>query len=75
MRRARQDQQGYYGWAGDAVSSLADTVSGMSNTERAALVAALVAAGVLTVGSGGALAPAAAGLVGAAGLGALSNAP
>ena len=75
MRRARQDQQGYFGWAGDAVSSLADTVSGMSNTERAALVAALVAAGVLTVGSGGALAPAAAGLVGAAGLGALSNAP
>jgi hypothetical protein len=75
MRRARQDQQGYFGWAGDAVSSLADTVSGMSNTERAALVAALVAAGVLTVGSGGALAPAAAGLAGAAGLGALSNAP
>jgi len=75
MRRAQQDQQGYFGGLGDAVSSLTDTVSNMSNTERAGLVAALVAAGIITIGSGGTMAPAGAALLGGAGLGALSSAP
>ena len=41
--------------------------------ERAALIAALVAAGLITVGSGGTLAPAGAALLGGAGLTALNQ--
>jgi hypothetical protein len=47
-------------------------VAEMSGTERAALISALVAAGLLTVGSGGVLAPAGAALLGGAGMAAMN---
>ena len=68
-----QPEQGYFGGLGDAVQGLADRVAGMSGQERAAMFAALVAAGLITVGSGGTLAPAGAALLGGAGLTALNQ--
>tara|TARA_R110002020_G_scaffold61835_1_gene165983 strand:+ start:161 stop:1213 length:1053 start_codon:yes stop_codon:yes gene_type:complete len=68
-----QPEQGYFGGLGDAVQGLTNRVAGMSGQERAALIAALVAAGLITVGSGGTLAPAGAALLGGAGLTALNQ--
>ena len=68
-----QPEQGYFGGLGDAVQGLTNQVAGMSGQERAALIAALVAAGLITVGSGGTLAPAGAALLGGAGLTALNQ--
>ena len=68
-----QPEQGYFGGLGDAVQGLTNRVAGMSGQERAALIAALVAAGLITVGSGGTLAPAGAALAGGAGMAALSQ--
>ena len=71
--QATQPEQGYFGGLGEAVQGLTDRVAGMSGMERAALISALVAAGLITVGSGGMLAPAGAALAGGAGMAALSQ--
>jgi len=68
-----QPEQGYFGGLGDAVQGLTNRVAGMSGMERAALIAALVAAGLITVGSGGMLTPVGVGLAGGAGLTALNQ--
>ena len=68
-----QPQQGYFGGLGDAVQGLTNRVAGMSGMERAALISALIAAGLITVGSGGMLTPVGVGLAGGAGLTALSQ--
>ena len=68
-----QPEQGYFGGLGDAVQGLTNRVAGMSGQERAALIAALVAAGLITVGSGGMLTPVGVGLAGGAGLTALNQ--
>ena len=75
LQRASEPDYGYFGKGGDMVGDIIDSVESMSTTDRMALVGGLVAAGLLTVGSGGTLAPAGAALAGAAGLGALSSAP
>ncbi len=72
-QQATQPEQGYFGGMGEAVQGLTNRVAGMSGQERAALIAALVAAGLLTAGSGGMLAPAGAALMGGAGMAALSQ--
>ena len=61
-----------FGGMGEAVQGLTARVAEMSGTERAALISALVAAGLLTVGSGGVLAPAGAALLGGAGMAAMN---
>ena len=68
-----QPEQGYFGGLGDAVQGLTNRVAGMSGMERAALISALIAAGLITVGSGGMLTPVGVGLAGGAGLTALSQ--
>ena len=68
-----QPVQGYFGGLGDAVQGLTNRVAGMSGMERAALISALIAAGLITVGSGGMLTPVGVGLAGGAGLTALSQ--
>jgi len=70
--RAAQPDEGYFGGMGEAVQGLTARVAEMSGTERAALISALVAAGLLTVGSGGVLAPAGAALLGGAGMAAMN---
>jgi len=72
-QQATQPEQGYFGGMGEAVQGLTNRVAGMSNMERAALISALIAAGLITVGSGGMLAPAGAALAGGAGMAALSQ--
>lgn len=76
-QRGAQPEHGYFGAAGSAVSGVVDDLSsmvqGMSAGERAAMISALVAAGLLMVGSGGTLIPI--GLGAGAGLGAMSSAP
>ena len=71
--QATQPDQGYFGGMGEAIQGLTNRVAGMSNMERAALISALVAAGLITMGSGGMLAPAGAALVGGAGMAALNQ--
>ena len=74
-----QPQQGYFGSTGAAIGGMAGGVNkavqgmtnraaNMSNTERAALVSALIGAGLITYGSGGMLAPVGYGLLGGAAL-------
>ena len=70
--RAAQPDEGYFGGMGEAVQGLTARVAEMSGTERAALISALVAAGLLTVGSAGVLAPAGAALLGGAGMAAMN---
>jgi hypothetical protein len=72
-QQVTQPEQGYFGGMGEAVQGLTNRVAGMSGQERAALIAALIAAGLLTAGSGGMLAPAGAALAGGAGMAALSQ--
>jgi hypothetical protein len=61
-----------FGGMGEVVQGLTDRLSQMSNKERTALVAALVGAGLLTVGTGGMLVPAGAALMGGAGMAAMN---
>ena len=74
-QRGAQPEHGYFGAAGSAVSGVVDDLSsmvqGMSAGERAAMISALVAAGLLMTGPGGLLIPIGLG----AGLGAMSSAP
>ena len=76
-QRGAQPEHGYFGAAGSAVSGAVDDLSsmvqGMSAGERASMIGALVAAGLLMVGSGGTLIPIGLGV--GAGLGAMSSAP
>ena len=72
-QQATQPEQGYFGGMGEAVQGLTERAANMSNTERAALLAALIGAGLITMGSGGMLAPAGAALVGGAGMAALNQ--
>ena len=72
-QQATQPEPGYFGGLGEAVQGLTNRVAGMSGMERAALISALIAAGLITVGSGGMLAPAGAALAGGAGMAALSQ--
>jgi hypothetical protein len=72
-QQATQPEQGYFGGMGEAIQGLTNRVAGMSGMERAALISALVAAGLITMGSGGMLAPAGAALVGGAGMAALNQ--
>jgi len=71
--RAAQPEQGYFGGMGNAVQELTETVRAMSGEEQGMMIAALIAAGLLTAGSGGMLAPAGAALMGGAGIAALSQ--
>ena len=71
--RAAQPEQGYFGGMGNAVQELTETVRAMSGEEQGMMIAALIAAGLLTAGSGGMLAPAGAALMGGAGMAALSQ--
>lgn len=68
-----QPDQGYFGGMGEAIQGLTDRAANMSNMERAALLTALIGAGLITMGSGGMLAPAGAALVGGAGMAALNQ--
>lgn len=71
--RAAQPEQGYFGGMGNAVQELTETVRAMSGEEQGMMIAALIAAGLLTAGSGGMLAPAGAALMGGAGMAALNQ--
>jgi len=71
--RAAQPEQGYFGGMGNAVQELTETVRAMSGKEQGMMIAALIAAGLLTAGSGGMLAPAGAALMGGAGMAALNQ--
>jgi hypothetical protein len=75
LQRASEPDYGYFGKTGDKVGSIIDSVGDMSASDRALLVGGLIASGLLMVGSGGALMPAGAALLGGAGVGALTSAP
>jgi hypothetical protein len=72
-QRAAGPEQGYAGWAGDlpgggrdVIGDVVDSLQDMSGADRTMLIAGLIIAGVLVVGSGGTLTPVGGAVAGAA---------